>query len=291
MSLRARVDELDIGPNSGLRSKSLTGIVTQDLTAIVAVTGLTEQANWTALTVTGRRIFPQTPCVWIDQSGTFGGYVAGQIRFRVIGYNRFGEQIRTVTPWGSFTAIDFNYFYLAEAFHVVTSVEFQCSAPGLDPASTISMGVFPNFQRTEDGSNHYVWGDNQGIGLPLPPGLLPRSKLTTPPYDPLLSPGANAAAGTYTPEARFDVLALNVFNHTTGVIWRTQDNIVVGRVASGFPPEPNKVTILAFGSVTNEQTGGAVPYAFTNALQIGIVMHTSKTRIAGQRLNDLPTAY
>lgn len=282
MSLRARVDELDIGPNSGLRSRSLAGIVTQDLTAIVAVTGLTEQANWTALTVTGRRIFPQTPCIWVDQSGTFGGYVAGQIRFRVIGYNRFGEQIRTVTPWGSFTAIDYNYFYLAEAFHVVTSVEFQCSAPGLDPASTISMGVFPNFQRTEDASNHYVWGDNQGIGLPLPPGLLPRSKFTA---------GATATAGSYVAEDPLDVLSLSVFNHTTGVIWRTQDNIVVGRVASGFPPEPSKVTILAFGSVTNEQSGAAVPYAFTNALQIGIVMHTSKTRIAGRRLNDLPTAY
>ncbi len=273
MSLRTRVLEDDGALHSGVRTKSLTNILGRDLTKIAAAALMVETSAWLALPVTSARFFAQTPVLHIDQSG--GAPVTGQVRFRVLGYNRFGEQVRETTPWGSITAVNSNFLYLATAFHIVLSVEYQCVAPGLDFLTTLSCGVFPNFARVEDASNHYVWGENQGIGLPMRPGLIPRAKLTP-------------STSTYTSEAPFDVLAFSVFNHTTGVIWRTQDNVIVGRVASGFAPEPNKVTIETFGSVTNEVGGGAVVQAATDALQVSIVMHTSKTKIAGSRLNDLP---
>lgn len=273
MSLRTRVLEDDGALHSGVRTKSLTNILARDLTKIAAAALMVETSAWLALPVTSARFFAQTPVLHIDQSG--GAPVTGQVRFRVIGYTRFGEQVQLTTPWGSITAVNSNFLYLSTAFHIVLSVEYQCVAPGLDFLTTLSCGVFPNFARVEDASNHYVWGDNMGIGLPLRPSLIPRSKLTP-------------STSTYAAEAPFDVIALSVFNHTTGVIWRTQDNIVVGRVASGFAPEPNKVTIETFGSVTNEVGGGAVTQAVTDAIQVSIVMHTSKTKIAGSRLNDLP---
>lgn len=283
MSLRTRVMEDDGALHSGARTKSLTNIISRDLTKIAAATLMVETSAWLALPVTSARFFAQTPVLHIDQSG--GAPVTGQVRFRVIGYTRFGEQVQLTTPWGSITAVNNNFLYLSTAFHIVLSVEYQCVAPGLDFLTTLSCGVFPNFARVEDATNHYVWGDNMGIGLPLRPNQIPRAKMTL-----ALDGGGLPIPGsdTYTSEAPFDVIAFNVFNHTTGVIWRTQDNIVVGRVASGFSPEPNKVTIETFGSVTNEVGGGAVTQAVTDALQVSIVMHTTKTKIAGSRLNDLP---
>lgn len=287
MSLRTRVLEDDGALHSGVRTKSLTNILARDLTKIAAAALMVETSAWLALPVTSARFFAQTPVLHIDQSG--GAPVTGQVRFRVIGYTRFGEQVQLTTPWGSITAVNSNFLYLSTAFHIVLSVEYQCVAPGLDFLTTLSCGVFPNFARVEDATNHYVWGDNMGIGLPLRPGLLPRAKFTKG-VDGLGGQHSveAIAADSYASEAPFDVIAFSVFNHTTGVIWRTQDNIVVGRVASGFAPEPNKVTIETFGSVVNEVGGGAVTQAVTDALQVSIVMHTSKTKIAGSRLNDLP---
>lgn len=266
MTLRSSISEAEPHLHSGVRTKHRLYLLNRDLTLFTAsTTAAHSPTTWTTIAVTGRRSVPQTPCFWLEQ---FDIPQTGNARFRVTGFNQFMEPVRETTPWVGFDAKINNFFWLASVFNYVSAVEYQIDSAGL-ASTNLSLGVFPNPQRTEDGSNSHKWGDNLGIGLPLKVGAIPRQ-----------------ITGNNVETAEFQVLNLDVFNRTTDVIWRIGDNLIVGRNVASFPVERNKVAITSWASVINE-AGAAPAYAVTDTLQVGISLHTMLTKISGNRLNDV----
>lgn len=240
------VAEFSLGEATGLRGAGGSIAIVHAPEMIVAFTAIVSDVSWQTLALPNgpvRMPWPQTICFTIDQLATPSVWSA---RFRVRGFDQFGQYQEEVTPILGWLAIANVYVYLSTTFSVVTSVAFSSNSV---PAGTnLAVGVRPDFRQVEDATNTHIAGINQGYGLPL-----------------------WLHGGT----AR-ELLSLSVYDHTNDEPWEVipDDSLVIGNNAVGWLGSKDKFSFRNLGAITFSGASTPVSYAVGDTATCGFWMLT-----------------
>lgn len=199
------IQEDQVRKRSGLRSSILRVRTVTDINYLTALgstptgsfTVLTNQTDWTHIQETATSQFlpvlsnqvlpyPCTPVFKVRLVQVPVTYPGGQARFRVTGYDQFGNGTVEITPWIRFnnqtgtTANEANFYVCcSKVFSEVTKIEFQANGLSAGNVNEFAAGPFfwPNASLTLPGTGA-VWTEsvvgnndkgsfwNMGFGLP-----------------------------------------------------------------------------------------------------------------------------
>ena len=203
------IEEASVRSNSGLRVETYHFRTVSDINYLSALgtllpgatLALTDRSTWanigvglgTDFPVLSNRVlpYPVTPCIKINQVNGGGVTYGATVRFRMTGYDQFGNPQIETTPWltlrnsSETTANEANfYFYMSKVFSIVTSIEYMAEGLVVGDVNKIQVGMlfYPDPQKLPpgtgatfletgptagSGSNNHGGFWNQGFGLPI----------------------------------------------------------------------------------------------------------------------------